>query len=151
MCSSDLAKKRVESLREEIERLNHAYYVLDQPLTSDYDYDMLMKELMALEAEFVELQSPNSPSVRVGGVALDQFDSVTHVKRLLSLENTYDLEDLKQFDERVTKEVGPVEYALEEKIDGLTVALTYEDFFIDRKSTRLNSSHRLLSRMPSSA
>lgn len=132
------AKKRVESLREEIERLNHAYYVLDQPLTSDYDYDMLMKELMALEAEFPKLQSPNSPSVRVGGVALDQFDSVTHVKRLLSLENTYDLEDLKQFDERVTKEVGPVQYALEEKIDGLTVALTYEEGKLVRAATRGN-------------
>lgn len=139
MSVSDNLKQQAESLRNTIERHNYQYYVLDSPEISDREYDWLMKELINLEAEFPELRTADSPTQRVGGTALTLFNSVRHRVPLLSLDNAFDAEDLKAFDDRVRKGLGnlqTLEYMAELKIDGLTVALTYEKGRLIQAATR---------------
>ncbi|HEX3015655.1 MAG TPA: NAD-dependent DNA ligase LigA, partial [Desulfobacteria bacterium] len=121
------ARKRVEVLRKEIAEHNYRYYVLDNPSITDAQYDRLMQELLKLEGMFPELLTPDSPSQRVGGLSLKEFDTVRHTVPLLSLANAFGPEDLREFDRRVRQVVPKVDYVLELKIDGLTVALTYRD------------------------
>ncbi len=131
------AKNKIEDLREKINNHNYKYYVLDNPEISDYEYDMLMKELMDLEEKFPELITSDSPTQRVGGEAISKFEQVTHTVPLLSLGNSYNEKDLFDFDRRIRKEIGEnVEYVVEFKIDGLSVALTYEDGRFIRGATR---------------
>ncbi len=139
MAVPEAVQSRVNALREEIEKHNYLYYVLDRPEISDAEYDRLMRELIALEAEYPELQTPDSPTQRVGGAPLAVFKSVRHRVPLLSLDNAFSREDLLAFDERVRrglKLTGAIDYTSELKIDGLTVALTYENGSLVQAATR---------------
>ncbi|NLY74856.1 MAG: NAD-dependent DNA ligase LigA [Firmicutes bacterium] len=139
MAVPEAVRSRVDSLREEIEKHNYLYYVLDRPEITDAEYDRLMRELIALEAEYPELQTPDSPTHRVGGAPLAVFKSVRHRAPLLSLDNAFSREDLLAFDDRVRrglKLTGAIEYTAELKIDGLTVALTYENGSLVQAATR---------------
>lgn len=129
------AKKRLEELYETVEGHNYRYYVLDDPVIDDYEYDRLMREVKAIEAEYPALVSPASPTLRVGGAALTTFEKVTHTVQMGSLQDVFGEEELYDFDERVRKEVSPV-YAVEPKIDGLSVSLEYRDGILVRGSTR---------------
>jgi DNA ligase (NAD+) len=131
-------KKRIETLRETIDRHNRKYYLEARPEISDFEYDKLMQELLSLEKEHPELVTPDSPSQRVGGAPLTSFKTVTHRLPMLSLDNTYSLEELRDFDVRVKKFLGKnsVEYFAEEKIDGVSISLTYEDGLLVLGATR---------------
>jgi len=128
MPSLEEARRRVEELRSEIRKHDYHYYVLDNPLITDQEYDALMRELESLEREFPELITPDSPTQRVGGAPLEQFRSVRHTTPLYSLANAFDAGELRDFDRRVRQLSGTkVDYVVEPKIDGLTVVLTYEN------------------------
>ncbi len=130
-------KARIEELKKEINHHDYRYHVLDNPEISDYDYDMLVNELKGLEEKYPEFVTNDSPTQRVGGTPLSKFNQVTHTVPLLSLGNSYDENDLLDFDKRIKKEVGDdVEYVVEYKIDGLSVALKYEDGVFVRGATR---------------
>lgn len=133
--------KRYEALIQEIEENNHYYYVLDAPKVSDKTYDLLMKELLEIEEKYPEIKRLDSPSQRVGGQALSSFNSVSHRVRLLSLDNAYNEQDLLDFDRRSQAELGQKpSYVVEYKIDGLSVALSYEDGLLVRGATRGDGS-----------
>lgn len=132
---SDVSQ-RIKALREQIEEANYQYYGLDQPTLSDAEYDALIRELMRLEKEHPELHTPDSPSQRVGGYIAKEFPKVRHAEALLSLDNAFNAGDLREFDRRVRSAVSEVEYVVELKIDGLTVALTYEEGVLARGATR---------------
>lgn len=122
------AKKRIEELRREINEHNYYYYVQSHPMISDYDFDMLMKELTYLEKEYPEFNDPLSPSQRVGGAVTKEFKQRKHKYPMLSLGNTYSFEELEEFDERVKKTIGnDFEYVCELKYDGLSIGLTYKN------------------------
>lgn len=125
---SGSAAKRIASLREQLEHHNHLYYVEAKPQISDQEFDRLMRELIDLEALHPELQTPDSPSVRVGGAPIDAFKTVPHAVRMMSIDNTYDEPDLRAFDARVKKGLGEQQprYVLEPKVDGIAVSLHYE-------------------------
>lgn len=129
-------KKRIEELREIIEYHNHKYYVEDNPEISDYEYDMLMRELKKLEEEYPEFKSPNSPTERVGGKPLKEFQQVQHAVPMLSLQDVFSFEELKDWHNRVVSTVGEVEYVVELKIDGLSVSILYEKGELVRAATR---------------
>lgn len=120
--------KRAEELRAELDRHNHLYYVLAQPEIGDREYDALYKELEAIEAAHPELLTPESPTQRVGGAALTAFNTVQHAAPMMSLNNTYARDELRDFDKRVRRLAGdlPLSYVLEPKIDGVAVSLRYE-------------------------
>ena len=132
-------RERVEYLRCELERHNYLYYVKDAPEISDAEYDRMMQELIRYETDYPELRTEDSPTQRVGGAPLSAFDSVRHRVPLLSLDNAFGPDDLRAFDERVRRGLGtsgPLEYMAELKIDGLTVALTYENGRLIQAATR---------------
>ncbi|MFP4466179.1 MAG: NAD-dependent DNA ligase LigA [Candidatus Goldiibacteriota bacterium] len=129
-------KERVKELRKLIEYHNKKYYTEASPEISDYEYDMLMKELIELEKKYPSLDTPDSPSKRVGGQPLKEFKTVNHTTPMLSLDNTYSAEDLKEFDRRIQKVIRDYTYAVELKIDGVAVACVYKDGFLDRGVTR---------------
>ncbi|MCM8776624.1 MAG: NAD-dependent DNA ligase LigA, partial [Candidatus Omnitrophica bacterium] len=132
------AQKAIQKLREEIERHNRKYYIEAKPLISDFEFDRLMKELIDLEKQFPEFASPDSPSQRVGGAPLKSFRTVSHRIPMLSLDNTYSFEELEEFDVRVKKNLGEgnVEYFVEEKIDGVSISLTYDHGRLTLGATR---------------
>jgi DNA ligase (NAD+) len=127
---------RVEELHRLLNQYNYEYHVLDKPSVPDAEYDRLMQELIALEAEYPELKTKDSPSQRVGGQALDAFVKVEHRTPMLSLANAFNEGDLRDFDRRVRQEVGDVKYVCELKIDGLAVSLRYEDGYFVQGATR---------------
>ena len=129
-------KKQLEKLRKEINYHNYKYYVENNPVIADYEYDMLLKKLEALESMHPDLITPDSPSQRVGGEPLKGFATVEHTVPMLSLDNAYSYDELREFDERVTKNVGSVEYVCEPKIDGVSIALLYEKGVFIRGATR---------------
>lgn len=131
-------KKRLEELKEQIRENDYQYYVLDDPKISDYEYDKLMQKLLDIEKAHPELLTADSPSQRVGGEALSEFPPYTHRNPLLSLGNSYNEEDLREFDRRVKSDLGvdTVEYVVEYKIDGLSVALSYENGVLMTGATR---------------
>ena len=132
-------KLQIDNLIDKINYHSDKYYNQDTPEISDFEYDMLMKELIKLEAENPEFKRVDSPSNRVGGVALDKFDQVTHKNPMLSLSNAYSAEDLRDFDRRVKEMAdGDVEYVVEFKIDGLSVGITYENGEFKSAATRGN-------------
>lgn len=122
------AQKRIEELRTELRRHEHLYYVLDAPAISDQEYDALMNDLKRLEAQHPELVAPDSPTQRVGGKPAEGFQKVRHTRPMLSLDNSYSEEELRDWDRRVRELAGnlPVEYTAELKLDGLSLALHYE-------------------------
>ena len=131
------ARKRVAKLIEEIDEHQRRYYELDAPTVSDAEYDALMRELMALEAQFPELRSLDSPTQRVGGTASTLFAPVQHEMRMLSLDNAFSDEELTGWAERVERDAGgPVSYLCELKIDGLAINLTYRNGTLVRAATR---------------
>ena len=128
---------RIEELRDEIRRHEHAYYVLDQPEVSDAEYDALFLELRRIEEERPDLLTPDSPTQRVGGEASDQFAKVRHRSPMLSLQNAFDEAEIRAFDKRVRAAIGDdVVYTAELKIDGLAISLTYTKGRFTRAATR---------------
>lgn len=131
------AIKRIKELSAQLQKHNYNYYVLHQPEISDYEYDMLMKELQRLESEYPENALPDSPTQRVGSDIDQRFEQVKHPTPMLSLDNTYNEQELKDFDQRVKKEVGEEQsYVCELKYDGVAIGLHYENGLLTRAVTR---------------
>jgi len=122
------ARHRIEALRDEIRRHDHAYYTLGQPVISDREYDHRFEELQRLEAQHPELITPDAPTQRVGERPIEGFASVTHAVPMLSVDNTYDEHQLREFDRRVARGLGgeSYRYVVDPKIDGVAVSLTYD-------------------------
>ncbi|TPW19803.1 MAG: DNA ligase (NAD+), partial [Elusimicrobia bacterium] len=131
-------KAEAEALRRELEDHERRYYVEDRPVVSDEEYDRLMARLRALEEAHPELASPDSPTARVGGKPAAGFPPVAHSVPMLSLDNSYSPEDIREFDERVRKVLArpPAGYACEAKIDGVSLALVYEKGALVSAATR---------------
>ena len=131
------AEIRIKELREKLNYLNHQYYVEAKPIVSDYEFDTLMRELQDLEALHPELDDPNSPTRRVGSDLTNAFQSVQHAYPMLSLSNTYSLEELHEWIDKLKKEVGDeIEFDCELKYDGTAISLTYENDRLVRAVTR---------------
>ncbi|MDR2026219.1 MAG: NAD-dependent DNA ligase LigA [Prevotellaceae bacterium] len=130
--------QRVEFLRRELDRLNYEYYVLNSPTVDDFVYDRLMSELAELEKQNPGLQSPESPTVRVGSDITKEFVQVRHKYPVLSLSNTYSKEEIGEFDARIRKETGmdSIEYVCELKFDGTAICLTYKNGILAQAVTR---------------
>ena len=131
-----MSKQRVEELTKLLNQYNKEYYVLDKPSVSDREYDRLMQELIELEAQYPELKSSTSPTVRVGGAILEGFNKVQHEKPMLSLGNAFNEGDLRDFDARIRKVSPNISYVCELKIDGLAVTLHYRDGQFVKGATR---------------
>ncbi len=129
-------KARIEALREQLNDWGHRYYVLDAPTVPDYEYDAKLRELERLEAEHPEWITPDSPTQRVGGEAIDAFVPVQHEVPLQSLQDVFAPEELAAFDRRMRESDNRVEYVVEPKVDGLSVALEYLDGVFVRGATR---------------
>lgn len=137
MMDKNDARARIEELTEQLNQHNYRYYVLSKPVVSDYEFDMLMKELEDLETRFPELADPDSPTKRVGGDITKDFEQVRHQYPMLSLSNTYSEQELIDFDARVRKAIGDdFEYVCELKYDGVSISLTYENGKLLRAVTR---------------
>lgn len=121
-----MSKTRIDQLRALINQYNIEYHGYDNPSVSDAEYDNLMQELKMLEAQFPQYADPFSPTQRVGGIVLDKFNKVPHQEMMLSLANAYSNDELRAFDQRIKKEFSNFEYVVECKIDGLAIALIYE-------------------------
>ncbi|HWO15344.1 MAG TPA: NAD-dependent DNA ligase LigA [Solirubrobacterales bacterium] len=135
--------ERAAELRRQLERHNHRYYVLDDPEIGDDEYDALLDELRAIEADHPELRSPDSPTQRVGAAPLDRFERVEHAEAMLSLANARNEEELRAWETRVRNHLKRLDitasqfsYTTEPKIDGLAISLTYEDGVLVRGATR---------------
>ncbi len=130
--------KRVIELREEIERHNYHYYVLDNPIISDAEYDKLMRELIELEEKYPDLKTPDSPTQKVGGKPRDEFKKLTHPEPMLSLSNVYSEAEFVDFHNRIKKilNTDDFDYIIEPKYDGLAVELIYKDGILETGSTR---------------
>jgi DNA ligase (NAD+) len=132
-------QRQVQELRDEIRRHEHLYYVLDAPEISDADFDLLMQQLKRLEAAHPELVAPDSPTQRVGGKPREGFVKVEHSRPMLSLDNAFSEEELRNWDRRVRELAGSannIEYVCELKLDGMSMALTYQDGVLARGVTR---------------
>jgi DNA ligase (NAD+) len=136
--SLEQVRERMEVLCKEIEMHNYNYYVLDMPTITDFEYDMLLRELEELEKQYPSLASPNSPTQRVGGLPQEGFKTVKHLTQMLSLANAFNEGELRDFDRRIRQSLPgeAVEYVLEQKIDGLAVNLYYENGIFVRGATR---------------
>ena len=131
-------KKEIEELREKLRYHEYRYYVLDDPEISDAAYDRMMNRLKELEAAHPELVRPDSPTVRVGGAPRDGFQKVQHARPMLSLDNAFSYDALRDWDRRVREGSGQekIEYIAEHKFDGLSISLQYEDGVLVRGATR---------------
>ena len=130
------ARRRAEELRAVIEKNNRLYYDQDAPELEDFEYDALTRELKAIEAEFPDLITPDSPTQHVGGTASSKFSKVTHAVKMESLQDAFSEDELREFDARVREAGIRPEYVVEAKIDGLSVSLEYRDGRLVRGSTR---------------
>lgn len=133
------AEKRIKELREQLDEHDYKYYVLADPAISDHSYDLLLKELETLEAEYPQLITPDSPTQRVGRDLTKEFNPVTHMIPMLSLANTYSQEEVYDFDRRVREALPAnekIEYVVEMKIDGASVSLNYQDGVLKTGATR---------------
>jgi len=138
------AKSRIAELFRELEEHNHSYYMLNTSTISDYDFDMMMKELIELEQSFPELASINSPTKRVGGEVSQGFDTVVHKYPMMSLDNTYSIDEVREFDARVRKRLDEAEiggadllsYVCELKYDGVAIGITYKNGELVQALTR---------------
>ena len=132
------AKEKIDNLTRQINEHNYQYYVLDNPTISDYEFDMLLNELIELEKEFPSLILPDSPTQRVGGAVTKQFKSVKHLNPMLSLSNTYSEEELGNFDKRTKNAIylDEIEYVCELKYDGVAISLIYENGILQQAITR---------------
>ncbi|MCD6049961.1 MAG: ligase, partial [Verrucomicrobia bacterium] len=134
----DEARKRHTKLAEEIRQHDHAYYVQAKPTISDRDYDLLYRELLDLEKAHHELATPDSPSQRVGGHVASSFAQVKHAQSMLSLDNTYSQEEVRDFVNRVQKLLPneQLEWIVEPKVDGIAISLRYENGVFTTGATR---------------
>ncbi len=134
----DQAKDRIETLRREINRHNHSYYVLNRPTVSDRDFDMMLKELESLEKGFPEFQDPDSPTMRVGSDLTKEFTHVVHARPMMSLSNTYSIGEVDEWFERVDKALGGESFEVvgEMKFDGTSISITYKGGRMVRAVTR---------------
>jgi DNA ligase (NAD+) len=129
--------EKIFTLREELRMHNYNYYVLDNPIISDYEFDVKLKELQELEAKYPEFYDANSPTLRVGGEVTKNFETVVHEHRMYSLDNSYSKEDLLDWEKRIKKLVeGAIQYTCELKYDGASMSLTYENGELIRAVTR---------------
>ncbi len=135
---SENIKSKIESLRRKIEHHSRLYYVYDSPEISDFEYDRLFYELVALEEQYPEYDSPTSPTKRVGGAVLDKFEKHTHTYPLRSLTDVFSFDELRAFTSRVREDFPDAVFTVEPKIDGLSVALTYENGAFSVGATRGN-------------
>ncbi|MBR6814292.1 MAG: NAD-dependent DNA ligase LigA [Alistipes sp.] len=133
-------EKQIKELREKLNHYNHLYYVENAPTVSDYEFDCMLRQLQELEQQHPEFADPNSPTARVGSDLSNAFKSVDHTFPMLSLQNTYSLDELHEWVEKITKEVGEVEFVCELKFDGTAISLTYEDGRLLRAVTRGDGS-----------
>ncbi len=146
--SAQAVAREVESLRAQLEQWNHQYHVLDAPSVPDSEYDRCLQRLLELEQRHPELQSPDSPSQRVGGTPLAQFEQVTHELPMLSLGNAFSAEDMLSFNRRLLERLGladgdeesALEFACEPKLDGIAVSLLYSEGQLQRAATRGDGS-----------
>ncbi len=132
-------RARAEVLRQALRHHNHRYYVMDDPEISDAEYDALFGELQALEAQWPSLATPDSPTLRVGGVPLDKFETVAHSLPMRSLDNAFNADDVRDFAQRVERQLQSgkaVDFTLEPKMDGVAVELVYRDGLLALASTR---------------
>lgn len=131
-------EQQIKSLQQELREHNYNYYMLDNPTISDYDFDMKLKELQALEQQHPEFQDPTSPTLRVGGMVTKNFETVVHDYRMYSLDNSYSKEDLEDWEKRIQRILGDaeVEFTCELKYDGASISLTYEQGELVRAVTR---------------
>jgi DNA ligase (NAD+) len=131
-------EQSISQLREQIQTYDYHYYVLDEPLVPDSEYDRVFRALQALEQQYPQLITPDSPTQRVGGSAMDSFASVTHRQAMLSLNNAFAQSEVEAFDKRIREALGltEVEYAVEPKFDGLAITLTYENGIFVQGATR---------------
>src|SRR5271168_2080898 len=131
-------KKQIADLREKLRHHEYKYYVQDDPEISDAEYDRLMSRLTALETAYPELITSDSPTLRVGGTARAGFETVQHSRPMLSLDNSYSYDDLREFDRRAREVSGreAIEYVAEHKFDGLSISLQYKDGSLARAVTR---------------
>ena len=129
-------KERIEQLTKVLNEANYQYYVLDNPQMPDFEYDRLLRELELLEAEHPDFALYNSPTKRVGGEALSKFEKVEHLVPLMSLQDVFSLEELEDFLQKIIYTHSEVSFTVEPKIDGLSVALEYEDGVFVRGATR---------------
>jgi len=138
MVKSTSTAKQMEKLREEIRRHEYLYYVLDEPEISDVKFDRMMEELQRLESAHPELVTPDSPTQRVGGAPRKGVETRRHSPAMMSLDNTYSMEDLEEFDRRVRELSGRerIDYVAEHKFDGLSISLVYEEGVLARGVTR---------------
>ncbi len=135
------AEQRIEELRQKVRRHNYLYYVKNEPEISDREFDALMEELRRLEAENPDLVTPDSPTQRVGGEPLEEFTTAEHLSPMLSIDNTYNEEEVREFDRRVGRLLGDDaewSYVVEPKIDGVAINLIYRDGSLQRAITRGN-------------
>lgn len=136
MQSIDEARVKIEELKAEIEKNNKLYYEDDNPIISDYDYDMMMRQLISLEDKYPELKTPDSPSNRVGGKALSKFEQIRHDRVMMSLSNAFTAGELRDFDSKIKEYTKNPKYVVEFKIDGLTLVLKYEKGILISAGTR---------------
>lgn len=129
-------EEKILSLTNQLNEANYQYYVLDDPKMPDFEYDRLLRELEILEAENPSLVRPDSPTLRVGGQALSKFEKVTHTVPLMSLQDVFSLEELEQFLSKIQQAYPDAQFTVEPKIDGLSVALEYENGHFVRGATR---------------
>ncbi len=130
--------QQIQNLREELNRHNHNYYVLDKPTISDFDFDLKLKQLQDLEVKHPEYLDANSPSQRVGGTITKNFQTVVHDNRMYSLDNSYSKEDLQDWEIKIQKVLGnvPLQYTCELKYDGASISITYQDGKLLKAVTR---------------
>ena len=130
-------EEKINQLRNELREHNYNYYIKDNPTISDFEFDIKLKELQALEAENPQFYDADSPTLRVGGTITKNFETVTHTYRMYSLDNSYSKEDLEDWEKRIMKQVdGVVEFTCELKYDGASMSLTYENGSLIRAVTR---------------
>ncbi len=132
------AKKRIDEIKDKLNKYSYEYYVLDKPTVSDFEFDQLMKELIKLENENPELITIDSPTQRVGGEVSEKFVKVAHDIPMLSLDNVFSYEELRDFDKRIKKAVNEYTFTVDLKIDGLSVSIKYENGMYKRAATRGN-------------
>lgn len=134
---SDTILHRIEQLRENLHQHNHRYYILDQPIISDFEFDEMLKELQTLEQQYPEFWDANSPTQRVGGGITKNFPTVQHQFRMYSLDNSYDYDDLEDWEKRIQKAIEePVEFVAELKYDGASISILYENGILKEAVTR---------------
>ncbi|WP_407481804.1 NAD-dependent DNA ligase LigA [Elizabethkingia meningoseptica] len=130
-------QQKIEELREELHQHNYNYYILDEPSISDFEFDIKLKELQDLEAQHPEFHDPNSPTLRVGGGITKNFPTIQHQFRMYSLDNSYDFNDLEDWEKRIIKTIDePVEFVAELKYDGASISILYENGKLSQAVTR---------------